>query len=96
MKQPAVYIMSSKPNGTIYTGVTSNLPKRAWEHRTSATTGFTSQNHCKFLVWFELHDTMDSAITREKQLKSGPRITKLRLIESTNPTWRDLYPTITK
>jgi putative endonuclease len=92
MKQPAVYIMASGRNGTLYTGVTSNLPQRAWMHRTGAVDGFTTQYQCKLLVWYEVHETMLSAITREKQLKAGSRKKKLALIEATNPTWRDLYP----
>ena len=93
MKHPATYIMASKRNGTLYTGVTSNLIQRAWQHRTTPT-GFTAQYACKLLVWYELHETMESAILREKQLKSGPRRAKLLLIESTNPDWQDLYPHI--
>ncbi len=93
---PATYIMASKPNGTLYTGVTSDLPKRAWEHRTGAIRGFSALYSCKFLVWYELHPTMEIAILREKQLKGGSRIAKLRLIETKNPGWRDLYPDISE
>jgi predicted GIY-YIG superfamily endonuclease len=91
MKQPAVYIMANRRNGTLYTGVTSNLPQRAWQHRTGATPGFTLRYGCKMLVWYELHSTMANAIAREKQIKGGSRTKKLALIESMNPTWRDLY-----
>jgi predicted GIY-YIG superfamily endonuclease len=91
MKQPAVYIMANRRNGTLYTGVTSNLPQRAWHHRTGAAPGFTLQYGCKMLVWYELHSTMADAIAREKQIKGGSRKKKLALIESMNPTWRDLY-----
>ena len=91
MKQPAVYIMANRRNGTLYTGVTSNLPQRAWQHRTGVAPGFTLQYGCKMLVWYELHSTMADAIAREKQIKGGSRKKKLALIESMNPTWRDLY-----
>jgi putative endonuclease len=91
VKQPVVYIMASKRNGTLYTGVTSNLPQRAWMHRTGAVEGFTSEYRCKSLVWYEVHENMLSAIAREKQLKAGSRRKKLALIEAMNPTWRDLY-----
>ena len=91
MKQPAVYIMASQRNGTLYTGVTSDLVKRAWEHRRSAIAGFTSRYGCKTLVWREFHEPMAGAITREKQIKGGSRQQKLRLIETLNPEWRDLY-----
>lgn len=91
MRNPAVYIMASRRNGTIYTGVTSNLSRRAWEHREAAVPGFTTRYGCKLLVWFELHETMPDAIAREKQIKAGSRAKKLALIEAANPTWRDLY-----
>ena len=71
MKQPCVYIMASKRHGTLYTGVTSNLPKRAFEHREGLAKGFSKKCGCKVLVWYELHETMIDAITREKQIKSG-------------------------
>ena len=90
-KQPAVYIMASRRNGTLYTGVTSNLPQRAWQHRTNVVGGFTKRYGCKMLVWYELHSTMRDAIVREKQIKAGSRKKKLALIEATNPAWRDLY-----
>ena len=91
MKQPAVYIMASKRNGTLYTGVTSNLPQRTWQHREGVADGFTRRYRCKMLVWFEMHDNMEAAIVREKQIKAGSRKKKLALIESFNPQWRDLY-----
>ncbi len=90
-KSPAVYIMASARNGTIYVGVTSNLPARAAEHRQGTTPGFTSKYRCVILVYFEMHADMPAAIAREKQLKAGSRFKKLALIETTNPTWRDLY-----
>jgi len=91
MKQPAVYIMASKRNGTLYTGVTSDLSRRAHEHREGLLKGFTARYGCKTLVWYEDHATMRDAIDREKQIKGGSRADKLRLIEARNPTWRDLY-----
>jgi len=93
-KQPAIYILASQRNGTLYVGVTSDLIKRAYQHRTAAQPGFTSRYHCRLLVYFELHADMPTAIAREKQLKGGSRAKKLALIESANPTWRDLYPEI--
>lgn len=94
MNQPAVYMMASRRNGTIYTGVTSDLVKRIWQHRTGVTPGFTTQYRCKMLVWFELHESMYGAISREKQLKAGSRAKKLKLIETANPLWRDLWEEI--
>jgi len=91
MRRPAVYIMASGRNGTLYTGVTSNLPQRAWLHRTGAVPGFTKQYRCKILVWYEMHATMPIAIAREKQIKGGSRQRKLVLIEAANPKWRDLF-----
>ena len=91
MREPAVYIMASRRNGTLYVGVTSNLPGRVWQHRTGAIPGFTARYGCKLLVWLEMHERMDGAITREKQIKGGSRKNKLALIEETNPVWRDLY-----
>jgi len=91
MKQPAVYIMTNKRNGTLYAGVTSNLVQRVYQHRNPVSAGFTAHYGCKLLVWYELCDDMVSAITREKQLKAGSRRKKLVLIESLNPSWRDLY-----
>ena len=94
MKQPAVYIMANRRNGTLYTGVTSNLIKRAWEHRSGVVDGFSKRYNCKLLVWFELGETMEAAITREKQIKAGSRGKKLVLIERLNPDWQDLYATL--
>jgi putative endonuclease len=87
--QPCVYIMASKRNGTLYVGVTSDLPRRDWEHREGAVDGFTKRYGVKMLVWYELHATMEEAIVREKQIKEWKRAWKLRLIEAANPTWRD-------
>ena len=94
MKQPAVYIMANKRNGTLYTGVTSNLGQRVWQHREATTKGFTATYGVKQLVWYEVADTMPAAIAREKQLKGGSRAKKLALIECMNPTWRDLFEEI--
>ena len=91
MREPSVYIMASRRNGTLYVGVTSHLGERAWQHRTGMIPGFTKRYHCKLLVWFEHHERMDDASAREKQLKAGPRARKLALIEALNPSWRDLY-----
>jgi putative endonuclease len=93
-KQPAVYIVASKRNGTLYVGVTSNLVKRIWEHRNGVIEGFTRRYHVHSLVWYESHDTMESAIIREKRIKEWKRIWKVELIESTNPDWEDLYESI--
>ena len=91
MKQPAVYIMTNKRNGALYTGVTSKLPQRVWQHREGVVDGFTKRYGCKILVWYEMHEIMEAAILREKQIKAGSRKKKLALIESLNPQWRDLY-----
>ncbi len=91
MKQPSVYLLASKRNGTLYVGVTSDLIKRIWEHRNNVVEGFTRRYGVHMLVWYELHDTMESAITREKRIKEWKREWKLELIESNNATWRDLY-----
>ena len=90
----AVYILASKRNGTLYIGVTSNLPKRVWEHREGVVEGFSKEYGVKTLVWYEVHENAQSAITREKQLKKWNRIWKLTLIEEKNPEWRDLYQEI--
>ena len=92
--EPAVYMMANRKNGAIYIGVTSNLPGRAWQHRGDVTDGFTKRYGCKLLVWFEVHEDMEQAILREKQLKAGSRKKKIALIEGANPDWRDLYPQI--
>jgi putative endonuclease len=94
MMQPAVYIMANGRNGTLYTGVTSDLVKRVWQHREGLGDGFTKRYGCKLLVWFELADTMNAAIAREKQLKGGSRTKKMALIEAQNPDWSDLFEQI--
>ena len=93
-KQPAVYILASKRNGTLYIGVTSDLIKRIWEHKNNMVKGFTKRYNVHRLVWYELHGDMESAIMREKRLKNWKRKWKLELIESNNPKWLDLYCTI--
>ena len=94
--QPAVYILASQRNGTLYIGVTSNLTQRVYQHREHLTQGFTNQHHVTMFVWYELHSTMEYAITREKQLKKWNRQWKLRLIEEQNPSWQDLWFEIIK
>jgi putative endonuclease len=90
-KRPYVYILASKRNGTLYVGVTSDLARRAWEHRADAVDGFTRRYGVHKLVFTEFHDTMAAAILREKQMKRWRRAWKLVLIERDNPQWRDLY-----
>ncbi|MFC5303025.1 GIY-YIG nuclease family protein [Azospira restricta] len=91
MKLPAVYILASCRNGTLYTGVTSNLVQRIWQHRNDQVEGFTKKYGVHTLVWYEMHETMESAIGREKAIKGWQRAWKMELIESANPQWRDLY-----
>jgi putative endonuclease len=96
-RQPAVYLLTNRPNGTLYTGVTSNLPKRIWQHKNKVTKGSSFKYNLTRLVYFELLEDMYQAISREKQLKAGPRKArkaKVNLIEASNPDWRDLYPDI--
>ena len=92
--RPAVYILASAPRGTLYTGVTSDLIARMFEHRSKAVPGFTQRYGVTHLVWFEAHATMESAIRREKAIKEWRRLWKLRLIEQTNPEWKDLYSSL--
>jgi putative endonuclease len=87
---PTVYLLASQRNGTLYTGVTSNLLARIQQHRDGVVRGFTRKYGVKLLVWFEQHPTMESAITREKRIKKWNRAWKLELIEAGNPEWRDL------
>jgi len=86
-----VYILASKRNGTLYTGVTSDLIKRAWEHKNNMAEGFTRKYNVKRLVYYETHGSAESAITREKRIKKWRRAWKLRQIEEMNPEWKDLY-----
>ena len=90
-KKPAVYILASKRNGTLYIGVTSDIIKRVWQHKTDIVEGFTKTYQIHTLVYYELHKTMRAAILREKQLKKWNRDWKMKLIEEGNPTWQDLY-----
>lgn len=96
MKHPAVYIMANKPYGVLYTGVTSDLLKRIYEHKNGITGGFTHKYNCKILVYYAQYEDMTTAITKEKRLKAGSRKKKIELINSTNPSWRDLYDEITR
>ncbi len=94
-KQFHVYILASQRNGTLYTGVTSNLIQRTWQHKQKLVEGFTMKYGVNRLVYFEVHDTAESAIAREKQIKKWRRAWKLDLIEQRNPDWKDLYEVIT-
>lgn len=94
-RQPVVYIMASGRNGTLYTGVTSDIVKRVWEHKNDLVPGFTKRYGVHALVWLELHATMESAIQREKRIKEWKRQWKVALIEKNNQAWRDLYTSIT-
>lgn len=91
---PCVYLLASRPRGTLYIGVTSHLPGRIWQHKREQVEGFTRRYQVHTLVWYEAHGTMESAILREKALKAWKRIWKIRLVEDSNPDWRDLYPDI--
>ena len=93
-KHGYVYILFNKQNGTLYTGVTSNLVKRVYEHKHKLSKGFTQKYDVDKLGYYEVHNSITTAIEREKQIKSGSRKKKLELIESMNPTWTDLYETI--
>ena len=94
VKTPCVYILANKPNGTLYIGVTSDLAARVWQHKSDLVEGFTKQYGVHRLAWYEVHETMESAITREKALKKWNRAWKIELIEKTNPQWADLYDKI--
>jgi putative endonuclease len=89
-----VYLLASKPYGTLYIGVTSDLVKRVWQHREGLADGFTKKYHVKCLVWYEIHEEIMAAVTREKQLKEWRREWKIQLIHEQNRQWRDLYPEI--
>jgi len=90
-KQAAVYILASEYNGTLYIGVTSNLIQRIWQHRSDLVDGFTKKYTVHFLVYYELHEDMPTAILREKQLKKWNRQWKINLIKQFNPAWKDLW-----
>ena len=94
MKTFFVYIMTNRPQGTLYIGVTSHLVRRVHEHKTGAADGFTRRYNLHRLVWFEPHGDAENAIVREKRLKKWLREWEIQLIEAPNPTWRDLYPDI--
>lgn len=94
MKQPAVYMVTNRENGTVYIGVTSHLQQRIGQHRGKTYPGFAAKYGCTLLVWYEIHETMESAILREKQLKAGSRANKIALIKIMNPRWDDLYSSI--
>lgn len=91
-KQPCVYILVSRRNDSLYVGVTADPIKRVYQHRTDAVDGFTKRYGVHDLAWYEVHESMESAIHREKQIKKWNRNAKLRLIEQGNPGWRDLWP----
>jgi len=93
-KQPSVYILASGKNGTLYIGVTSNLIQRIWQHKNNQVKGFTEKYHVHMLVYIEQYETMESAITREKQLKKWNRDWKIKLIEQNNSSWQDLWESI--
>lgn len=90
-RNPCVYILASRPNGTLYIGVTSDLIQRVWQHKNDLADGFTKKYNVHTLVWYEQHPAMETAIQREKSLKEWKREWKLRLIEDRNPEWKDLY-----
>jgi putative endonuclease len=90
-KRGYVYIMASQRNGTLYIGVTSDLPGRVWQHKEGTFDGFTNKYGCKMLVWYAIYDRVEDAIRREKQMKEWKRAWKLRVIEEMNPEWADLY-----
>ncbi len=94
MKTPCVYIVGSKQYGTLYIGVTSDLVKRIWEHKNHVVLGFTQKYGVTNLVWYELHDSMENAILREKRIKEWKRSWKINLIQDMNPNWDDLYDSI--
>ena len=94
MKTPAVYIVSNRKNGALYVGVTSDLVRRIYEHKNHLIDGFTKKYNCINLMYYEIHDNMESAITREKQIKAGSRLDKIRLIEKDNIDGLDLYQNI--
>ncbi len=94
MKSPCVYILANNPIGTLYIGVTSDLVQRVWQHKSDFEEGFTKDYGVHRLVWYEVHETMESAIAREKALKKWNRAWKIELIEKTNPKWTDLYDEI--
>jgi putative endonuclease len=93
-KSPCVYLLANQPDGVLYVGVTSDLVKRIWQHKNALVDGFSKKYNVHLLVWFEQHEVMLSAITREKNIKRWKRAWKIRLIEESNTEWRDLYDEI--
>ncbi len=91
MKQGYVYIITNKNNTVLYTGVTSNLIKRVYEHKNKLVKSFSARYNCEKLVYFEVGESVEGCILREKQIKAGSRKKKIELIESINPNWKDLY-----
>ena len=89
-----VYIVTNRPGGVLYTGMTDDLNRRVWEHQEHVRPGFTDKYNCELLVWFEVHDTREIAFTRERQIKKWERAWKVRMIEELNPDWRDLSDTV--
>ncbi|WP_254434886.1 GIY-YIG nuclease family protein [Magnetospirillum sp. UT-4] len=93
-RRPCVYILANRRNGTLYIGVTSDVIRRIWEHKTDAVEGFTKTYGVHMLVYYEMHETMPDAILREKQMKKWNRAWKIEMIQRFNPQWRDLYDDI--
>ena len=91
-----VYVLASKPHGTLYIGSTSDLVRRVWDHKVKAVPGFTAKYGVDRLVWFERHDTLEAAMIRERRIKDWKRSWKIQLIEQDNPQWIDLYPGISR
>ncbi|MEM5515726.1 GIY-YIG nuclease family protein [Henriciella sp. AS95] len=89
-----VYIMTNKPGGVLYTGMTDDINRRAYEHREHLIKGFTSKYNCEILVWYEPHETREAAFERERRIKEWKRDWKIRLIVEMNPDWRDLADTL--
>jgi len=94
VKKPCLYLLASSKNGTLYVGVTSDIIKRIWEHKSDLVEGFTKKYGVHTLVWYEIHENMESAISREKTIKDWKRQWKLELIEKENPQWNDLYNSV--
>ena len=91
---PFVYLLASKPYGTLYVGSTFELGRRVWQHKTRAVPGFTAKYGVDRLVWFESHERLETALVRERQIKKWKRDWKINLIEQENPHWADLYPSL--
>ncbi|WP_272695281.1 MULTISPECIES: GIY-YIG nuclease family protein [Sphingomonas] len=89
-------MMANQRNGTTYTGVTSDLPARVYQHRTGLVDGFAKEHDCKLLVWYEAHDDLEAARHRELQIKKWKRAWKIALVERSNPLWKDLWPEVAR